>query len=97
MGTLIDRFTRAAVRKGIRQGLLAGDGKWLAAGAVAWLVRFLMKKNEPAVVLEQLKVGETIVVANIGPQHGRAARRARRRGIAAAEAAPDASGRVPAE
>jgi hypothetical protein len=82
VGSLIDRLTRAAVRKGVRQGLLAGDGKWLAAGAVAWLVRFLMKKNEPGVVVERLKPGETIVVTNIGPQRGRKARRAKREGTA---------------
>jgi hypothetical protein len=78
VGALIDRLTRAAVRRGIRQGLLAGDGKWLAAGAVAWLVRFLMKKHEPAVVVEELKPGETLLVTNIGPQTGRKARKAGR-------------------
>lgn len=78
MAGLVDRLTRAAVRRGLRQGLFAGDGKWLALGAVAWLVRLLRKRHEPEVVVEQLRRGESILVTNIGPQHGRAARKARR-------------------
>ena len=79
MNGFIDRVTRSALRRGIRQGLLAGDGKWLAAGAVAWLVRFLSTRREPKVVVERLRVGEAVVVTNLGPQpRGRKARRAAR-------------------
>ncbi len=85
MNSLIDRVTRRALRKGLRDGLLAGDGKWIAAGAAAWLVRFLMKTREPEVVVERLGVGETIVVTNIGPplrgRKRRQARRAERRAV----------------
>ena len=66
MLSLLDRLTRTLVRNGLRRGL-AGDGKWLAIGAVAWLVRFLMKKREPKTVTETLARGERIVVSNLGP------------------------------
>jgi hypothetical protein len=75
----VDRITRTAVRNGLRKGLLAGDGKWLALGAVAWLVRFLAKKQEPETVVEQLKVGESLVVTNLGPAPKRRERRRRQR------------------
>ncbi|MGO9197796.1 MAG: hypothetical protein ACLQK4_11810 [Acidimicrobiales bacterium] len=93
MNSFIDRLTRRALRRGLRDGLLAGDGKWIAAGAVAWLVRFLMKQREPEVVVERLRVGEAILVTNIGPPlRGRKARKARRAARrASAEPAPDAT------
>lgn len=76
MKSWLDRATRSLVRQGLRRGL-GGDGKWLAVGAVAWFVRFLMKKREPAVIAEQLRPGETLVVTNVGPPpRGRKARRA---------------------
>lgn len=75
MNSLVDRVTRAALRRGIRDGLLAGDGKWLALGALAWLVRYLMKTREPEVVVEKLAVGESLVVTNLGPQRGRKAKK----------------------
>lgn len=78
MKSLLDRLTRTLVRRGFREGLLKGNTAWLAAGAAAWLVRYLMKKREPEVIVERLAPGERIVVENLGPQHGRAARKARR-------------------
>lgn len=95
MNAFIDRITRTAVRRGLRDGLLAGDGKWLAIGAVAWLVRFLRKTRAPEVVVERLKVGETIVVTNIGPQKGRRARKARRAAAGAAASVELAEGARP--
>ncbi|MHB1988336.1 MAG: hypothetical protein ACYCSF_10185 [Acidimicrobiales bacterium] len=77
MNALFDRLTRTVVRRGLKNGLLAGDGKWLALGAVAWLVRFLAKHQEPDVEVEELKPGERIVVTNIGPPvRGRRAKKA---------------------
>ncbi len=73
---LVDRLTRAAVRRGLRDGLMAGDGRWLAAGAFAWLVRFLMKRHEPEVVTERLRPGESLLVTNLGrPPRRRKSRR----------------------
>lgn len=77
MNGLIDRVTKDALRRGLRQGVLAGDGKWIALGALAWLVRFLMRRPETARVTETLRPGESIVVTNLGsPPRGRRARRA---------------------
>ncbi len=64
---VIDRLLRHALRRGLRDGLLAGDGLWITLGAVAWLARFLMKRSEREVVREELREGETIVVTNLGP------------------------------
>jgi hypothetical protein len=75
VNALIDRVTRTAVRKGIRQGLLAGDGKWIAIGALAWLVRFLRRTRDPQTIVEQLRVGESIIVSNLGPRPNRRSRR----------------------
>lgn len=76
MKSWLDRATRILLRKGLRRGL-GGDGRWLAVGALAWFVRFLMKKREPEVVRESLRPGETLVVTNLGPPpRGRKARRA---------------------
>lgn len=72
----LDSLLRKLVRQGLRRGLVAGDGKWLVFGAVAWLVRFLMKKREPEVVTEELRVGESLVVTNVGPELPRRQRRA---------------------
>jgi hypothetical protein len=85
VNSLIDRVTRRVLRRGLRDGLLAGDGKWIAAGAAAWLVRFLMRKREPEVVVERLRVGETIVVTNLGPPLGGRKRRKARRAEQRAE------------
>jgi hypothetical protein len=76
---LTDRLVRAGIRRGLRNGLLAGDGKWLALGAAAWLVRFLAKSKEPETIRERLRVGESITVTNLGPPlRRRQARRQRK-------------------
>lgn len=79
MNGFVDRITRTAVRNGLRKGLLAGDGKWLALGSIAWLVRFLAKRPEPETVVEQLRVGESLVVTNLGPAPKRRERRRQQR------------------
>lgn len=75
----IDRRLRQILRRGVRDGLLAGDGLWLALGAFAWLGRFLLKTREPEVVREKLAIGQTIVVTNLGPPLSRRQRRKARR------------------
>jgi len=76
VGTFSDRVTRNLVRKGLREGLLGGNGRWLAVGALTWLARFLRAKPQPRVVTEQLKLGESILVTHRpAPPYGRRARR----------------------
>lgn len=61
--------------------MLAGDGLWLALGALGWLVRYLRKTHEVEPVVEELKLGESILVTNIGPApRRREARRAAAKG-----------------
>ena len=76
MAALIERLTRNLVRRGIRDGLLGGNGLWLALGAGAWLLRFLSRKPSGRVITETLKLGETITVTSVpAPPFGRAARK----------------------
>lgn len=87
MGPFSDRVTRNLVRKGFREGLLAGNGRWLAIGAVTWLVRQLRAKPRPRVVTERLKLGESIVVTHLpAPAFGRRARKLSKAEQAAAAA-----------
>jgi hypothetical protein len=73
---LLERATRDLVRRGIRDGLLGGNGIWLALGAVAWLARWLSRSPAPGVVREQIRVGETITVTSVAPPaFGRRARK----------------------
>lgn len=63
------------MRRGVRDGLFGGNGLWLAAGAAAWLVRWLARSREPGIVREQIRVGETITVTSVAPPpFGRRAR-----------------------
>jgi len=73
---LLERLTGGLVRRGIREGLLGGNGIWFAAGAVAWLVRWLSRPPGERVVREQIRVGETITVTSVpAPAFGRKARK----------------------
>lgn len=76
MRGILERYTRNLVRRGIREGLLGGNGVWLALGATAWLVRWLSKTPAPGVVTEQLRLGESITVTSVPPPpFGRNARK----------------------
>jgi hypothetical protein len=69
-------LARNLVRRGIRDGLLGGNGIWLALGATAWLVRWLSHVPGQRVVTEEIRVGETITVTSVpAPPYGRAARK----------------------
>jgi hypothetical protein len=69
-------LARNLVRRGIRDGLLGGNGIWLALGAAAWLVRWLSRTPAQRVVTETIRVGETITVTSVpAPPYGRAARK----------------------
>ncbi len=76
MATLFERTTRTLVRRGIRDGVLKGNGRWLSAGAVAWLLRLLFRRPERRVVVERLRLGESVVVTHRAPPpFGRKARK----------------------
>lgn len=79
---LIDPVVRRMLRKGLRQGLIEGSSTWLAIAAVAGVARLLSRPDQPRVVREELRVGETIVVTHLpGPAQPtwRERRRAARR------------------
>jgi hypothetical protein len=67
MRSWFERLTAGLVRRGVREGLLGGSGPWLAIGALSWLVRFLMRRPERSVVVEELALGESILVTSVPP------------------------------
>jgi hypothetical protein len=85
---LFERLARNLVRRGIRDGLLGGNGIWLALGAGAWLVRWLLRSPAERVVTESIRVGETITISSVpAPPYGREARKLTKADRAAAEQA----------
>ncbi len=89
MKVFIDRYLRKILMRGLTDGILAGDGLWLAVGVGAWVLRLLLTKPDPPVVVEQLRQGESIVVTNLGPTpRGRAAKKAARRSAETASTPP---------
>ena len=76
MRSYIDRWVRQLVRRGIRSGLIEGSNLWLSIGALAWLFRFLTRKSPPQVSVENLRLGESVLVSHIpAPPRSRRARR----------------------
>jgi hypothetical protein len=71
----LDRWARQLVRRGIRSGLIEGSNLWLSIGAIAWLFRFLSKRQAPQVSVERLRLGESVVVSHVpAPPRTRRAR-----------------------
>ncbi len=88
MRRLLERAARDLVRRGIRDGLLGGNGIWLALGAVAWLLRWLSRTPTQHVVRETIRVGETITITSQpAPPFGRKARKLAKTEKEAAKAA----------
>jgi hypothetical protein len=72
----LDRWARQLVRRGIRSGLIEGSNVWLSIGAIAWLLRFLSKRPSPRVSVEQLRLGESLIVSHVpAPPRGRRAKK----------------------
>ncbi|HEV2361250.1 MAG TPA: hypothetical protein VGS21_06075 [Acidimicrobiales bacterium] len=65
MGGLFEKLTKNLVRKGLREGLVEGSTLWLALGALAFLVRFMGRPEEPKVATESLRLGESITITHL--------------------------------
>jgi len=87
MRSFLDRWTRQLVRRGIRAGLIEGSNIWLSVGAIAWLFRFLTRRQPARVTVERLRLGESVLVTHVAaPPRGRRARRKLARKAAKLEA-----------
>lgn len=64
---MFERAVRAGLRHGFRKGLVGGSQAWLALGAVALGVRLVQRfgRPEPEIVREELRPGETLVIAHL--------------------------------
>jgi hypothetical protein len=91
----LDRWTRELVRRGLRSGLIEGSNLWLAIGAIAWLLRFLSRRQAPKVSVESLRLGESIVVSHV-PAPPRT-RRARKKALRKAEKLEQRSAKLQAK
>lgn len=81
MRNYLDRWARELIKRGIRSGLIEGSNLWLSIGAIAWLLRFLARKPSPMVSVEELRLGESVVVSHVPapPRSRRAKRKAARK------------------
>jgi hypothetical protein len=81
MRRFLDRWARQLVRRGVRSGLIEGSNLWLSIGAIAWLFRLLSKRPSPRVSVEQLRLGESMIVSHVPapPRSRRAKRKAARK------------------
>jgi hypothetical protein len=63
----MNRIISAGLKRGWRQGVLEGNRSWLVVGGVALTLRLLQRmagKEEKVVYREQLRPGETLVIAH---------------------------------
>ncbi len=81
MRNYLDRWARQLIKRGIRSGLIEGSNVWLSIGAITWLLRFLARKPSPMVSVEELRLGESVVVSHVPapPRSRRAKRKAARK------------------
>jgi len=49
----------------MRAGLIEGSNLWLSIGAIAWLLRFLSRRDATQVSVQELRVGESVVVSHV--------------------------------
>jgi hypothetical protein len=62
----IGSFLPTARRRGITDGLLGGNNRWLVLGSLAWALRayqYASTKEERVVYAAELRPGETLVLA----------------------------------
>jgi hypothetical protein len=63
----MNRIISVGLKRGWRQGVLEGNRSWLVVGGVALTLRLLQRmagKEEKVVYREQLRPGETLVIAH---------------------------------
>lgn len=63
----MNRIISAGLKRGWRQGVMEGNRSWLIVGGVALTLRLLQRmagKEEKVVYREQLRPGETLVIAH---------------------------------
>jgi hypothetical protein len=63
----LDRLLSYLLRRGLRRGLLGGEGRWVLLGGAALLVRLVGKavKRKPELVYsEKLGVGQRLVITH---------------------------------
>ena len=65
---MIARLAGALRRRGMRQGVIGGNRRWLGVWAVVVSAQLLHRafKPKPTVVRYELKPGDTIVVTDLG-------------------------------
>jgi hypothetical protein len=69
---LIGRLADVLRRRGMRQGVIGGNRRWLGIWAVVVSAQLLHRvfKAKPTVVRYELKAGDTIVVTDLGGPDG---------------------------
>ncbi len=76
MRRYLDRWARQLIRRGVKAGLIEGSNLWLSIGAIAWLFRFLSKRDSAQVSVQELRLGESVVVSHVpAPPRTRQARK----------------------
>ena len=65
---MIGRLAAALRRRGMRQGVIGGNRRWLGIWAVVVTGQLLHRvfKTKPTVVRYELKPGDTILVTDLG-------------------------------
>jgi hypothetical protein len=83
----LDRRVRQLIRRGLRAGLIEGSNVWLSIGAIAWLLRFLSRRDAALVSVQELRVGESVIVSHVPapPSTKRGRKKAARKAVALAE------------
>ena len=87
MRSYLDRRVRQLIRRGLRAGLIEGSNVWLSIGAIAWLLRFLSRRDAALVSVQELRVGESVIVSHVPapPSTKRGRKKAARKAAALAE------------